>query len=199
MRAPRKRAGGDSVKDHPSFTEFKEGTNLKSDSNEYPYYLVDATNEAFMWLSEFLSHDKEREERIFGEPYRNIDTSKIYKALKRLECDKKFLNDFEKTLGIRWRSLEIYYLQNEHMIRTIEEKILIRGGMYPEATRFILEEATKLIKTEWPSKIERVITPRRVLCIIGGAAIIALNATSGLNEPAIQISYALGAVLMDKA
>ncbi|NPV51741.1 MAG: hypothetical protein HPY60_11185 [Candidatus Methanofastidiosum sp.] len=177
---------------------------MKSDSDEYPYYLVDATNEMFMWLSEFLSHDKEHAERISGKSYYNINTYKISKALKRLKCDENFLNDFIKTSGIEWESLEIYYLQNEHMIRTIEEKILIRGGMYPEAARFILEEATKLIKTEWPSKkwpskIERVITPRRVFCIIGGAAIIALNATSGLNEPAIQISYALGAVLMDKA
>ena len=43
------------------------------------------------------------------------------------------------------------------------------------------------------------ITPRSLFYVIGGAAIIGLNAISSLNEPAVQISYALGGALIGKA
>jgi hypothetical protein len=150
--------------------------------------------------------------------YKEVTASKALdkglKAYMQLIEDQEFLHDFLGKVPYfdpYYGPYIEYYLQHEDAIKTLEEEILIQGGMQPETARFILEEARKAILLVpkhrdriWPPEIglheiARHITPRRLFCVIGGAAIIALDAGSGLSNPIIQISYALGAALFGKA
>jgi hypothetical protein len=166
------------------------------------------------WGKELLSSDLYK-----PDTYRDVTARKAFekslKAYMQLIEDRDFLPAFlgeVPYLDPYYGPYIEYYLQHEGAIKTLEEEILIQGGMQPEAARFILEEARKAILLVpkhrgriWPPEIglheiARHITPRRLFYVIGGAAIIALNAASlGLNEPIIQISYALGGALIGKA
>ena len=178
---------------------------------EYPIYLTEATNEMFRTFGrDFFYSSYSEDWHLFSR--QGIQNNKIHwaiyngiYALMRLRRDQDFLIDYKK-ISHDW-DID-HYLRNEQEIRAIEENVLIQAGMDGGAAKFLLKEATKSEALKRGSdtqeepflfEITGNMTVRRLFYIIGGAAIIGLNAASGLTEPIIQISYALGGALIGKA
>ena len=105
---------------------------MKSDSDEYPSYLIDATNEMFIGFGiEFLSDDR-HEHRIFEGVPDSIHLYKISEAFKRLIHDRNFLNDLGKAEYSKQYIRTIYNMRNE--IKNIEENILITRRHAPRSS-----------------------------------------------------------------